>query len=276
MFFSKYQGLGNDFIFFNGFTNNILPEILTPGKIVEITRPKYGVGADGVIILLPSDEADISMRLFNADGGEAELSGNGLRCAALFAREQKLTIKTQFIIKTGGGLNKVRIESANTVSVWMPLPEFRRESIPMTGEGLCLMEALEFAGEKYTASALAVGNPHCILFGNFSDEQKRKLGPVIESSHYFPRRVNVQFAKVISDLEIELTTFERGVGFTDACGTGSTAVVCAAVKLGMVKLNTPVDVVQKGGTLSVLIKEQFEEVILTGEAKKVFSGEIDL
>lgn len=275
--FSKYQGLGNDFILFD--STQAHPDILdrlTPEKIEPLCRTKYGIGGDGIIILTRSSQADFGMRLFNADGSEAELSGNGLRCLALFIRDEKLSSKRRMEIKTGGGINPVELLADNTVRVGMPRPEFRREHIPMTGNGDCIDMKLKFTGETFIATALAVGNPHCVLFGDFTLDEVLRLGPVIENSAYFPSRVNAEFASIADNGSIELTVFERGVGVTDACGTGATAAACAAIKTGRLDFETPIIVRQKGGDLEITASKNFTEIYLTGKAERVFTGEISL
>jgi len=275
--FSKYHGLGNDFILFDAVEQHPdLPGRLSKEKIQWLCTPKYGVGADGIIVLTKSKEADFGMRLFNADGSEAELSGNGLRCLALFIRDRGLTTEKHLRIKTGGGINTVEIMPGGRVRAGMPRPEFRREHIPMTGSGECAGQELLFDGEFFQATALAVGNPHCVLFGKYSLEEIVRWGPIIENSEYFPSRGNVEFASLAGDGGSDLTVFERGVGVTDACGTGATAAVCAAIKTGKLKFDRPVSVRQKGGDLEIQAAEDFEQVFLTGEAAAVFSGEIDL
>ncbi|MBC8277599.1 MAG: diaminopimelate epimerase [FCB group bacterium] len=275
--FSKYHGLGNDFILFDAVEQhpNLLDSLSTD-KIQWLCTPKYGVGGDGIIVITPTDEADFGMRLFNADGSEAELSGNGLRCLALFIRDRGLTSEKHLRIKTGGGINTVEIMPGGRVRAGMPQPDFRREHIPMTGSGECVGQELLFDGKFFLVTALAVGNPHCVLFGKFSLEEILRWGPVIENSEYFPSRVNVEFASLTEDGGIDLTVFERGVGVTDACGTGATAAVCAAIKTGKLQFDRPVTVRQKGGDLEIIATDEFEQVFLTGEAAAVFSGEIEL
>ena len=275
--FSKYHGLGNDFILFDAVEQHPdLLNFLSEEKIQRLCTPKYGIGADGIIVLTKSEEADFGMRLFNADGSEAELSGNGLRCLALFIRDRGLTTAKRLKIKTGGGINTVEILADERVRAGMPRPDFRRDHIPMTGGGECVDQELLFDGEFFQATALAAGNPHCVLFGKYSLEEILHWGPIIENSEYFPSRINVEFAALTGDGGIELTVFERGVGVTDACGTGAAAAVCAAIKTGKLQSGRPVTVRQTGGDLEILAENNFKNVYLTGAAALVFSGEIEL
>lgn len=275
--FQKYQGLGNDFILLDAAKNE--SEILaglTPEVIAYLCRRKYGIGADGIILLTSSDAADFAMRLFNADGSEAEISGNGLRCLTLFANDLKLTDKPVFTIQTGSGTNQVEILNTNTVRVSMPRPVFDGAKIPMLGYETCIAADVTIAGRNFNVTALSLGNPHCVLFDEFSGEEIRHWGPIIETSQLFPRRTNVGFAKILKDNIIELTEWERGVGLTDACGSGATAVVCAAVKSGKIPYDTEVTVLQIGGKLVIKAARDFQAVSLTGEAKRVYSGEVTL
>jgi diaminopimelate epimerase len=216
------------------------------------------------------------MRLFNADGGEAELSGNGLRCLALFIKELGLSGKKDLTIETIGGKTKLELLENNRVRVWMPKPIFERKLIPMIGEGECVEEELDFSGGKFNVTALSLGNPHCVLFGDFNLSQVLKWGTIIESSKYFPRHTNVEFAYLLHEDRIRLMVFERGVGLTDACGSGACAVTIAGIKTGRLRFDTPITIMQKGGDLLVKVTLDFKDVILEGEARKVFEGKVDV
>ena len=275
MNFQKYHGLGNDFIMVNaiGDENSVL-NYLTKDKIVSLCRTKYGIGADGIILLKSSKTAEFGMRLFNSDGSEAELSGNGLRCLSLFIRELGLNSTDKFNIETGGGLTTVEIVSANRVKVRMPSPTFKPNEIPFAGTGECIDEEREFNGHTFKITVLSIGNPHCVIFEYQNREEAERLGPVIENSPLFPKRTNVEFVEVISADRIKAMVFERGAGITDACGSGSCASVIAGIKTGRLKFNQPVNVEVLGGELKVTVSDDFKEVILEGEAVKVFEGKI--
>jgi len=273
--FHKYQGLGNDFILFDAVNKEAeLLAALSPSVVQSLCRRKYGIGADGIILLTSSEQADFAMRLFNADGSEAELSGNGLRCLALFAHNKKLTGESCFTIQTGGGVSQVEIINAATVKVEMPSPEFECDKIPMLWGNTFIEQKATFAGGAFKATALAVGNPHCVILSKFSLKEIYHWGPIIEKSPYFPKGVNVGFAEVKSADTMELRVWERGVGLTEACGSGAAAAVCAAVKTGRIACDRPVSVIQKGGELTILVTQGFKSVHLSGEAVFVFSGEI--
>lgn len=275
--FHKYHGLGNDFILFNSNSDEgRLPEWLTPQKIQYLCRRKYGIGGDGVIVLASSVKADFYMKLFNADGSEAELSGNGLRCLALFIKELGLCSDKSFTVETSGGLNRLEIVGDNRVRVWMPKPSYQPKDIPILDTDICVERKMKFGGEIFTITALSIGNPHCVIFNDFNIVDAEKWGSVIEESGYFPQRTNVEFARVFGKDRIGVIVWERGVGITDACGSGACAAAIAAVKTGRLEFNKMTTVEQIGGSLKVIIGENFQEVILEGEAVKVFEGKVDL
>ncbi|NQS98984.1 MAG: diaminopimelate epimerase [candidate division Zixibacteria bacterium] len=275
--FHKYQGAGNDFIVFNSMNDEGgLPNWLTPQKVQYLCRRKYGIGGDGVILLTGSEKAEVGMRLFNADGSEAELSGNGLRCLALFVRELGLCFENPFTVETGGGVNRVEIAVDDRVKVWMPKPKFQPEDIPILDSDECVDRKKEFGGDNFTITALSVGNPHCVIFNDFNIDDARKWGWEIEKSEYFPRRTNVEFARVLEQDRIRVVVWERGVGITDACGSGACAAVIAGIRTGRLEFDRPVTVEQVGGNVLVTVSGDYRAIILEGEAEKVFEGEVDL
>jgi diaminopimelate epimerase len=277
LYFHKYHGLGNDFILIDAFAREKeILKSLNRSTIVELCKRKYGIGADGIILLTKSTRADFGMKLFNADGSPAEISGNGLRCLALFIAELKLNSAPDFSIETGGGVNRVEITGDNMVKVQMPRPNFDCEAVPMLSVGYCIEREWDFAGEQFAITALSVGNPHCVIFGNSELEFAEKWGPIIESDPVFPKKVNVEFAEMLSKDSIKLVAFERGVGITDACGSGATATVCSAIKTGRAEFDTSTTVSQIGGDLTITATKDFQEIILEGLAVKVFSGNAEL
>ena len=276
MNFQKYQGLGNDFIIVNCLKEGGEgKERLTTEDIARFCHRKYGIGADGIILLERSEGADYRMRLYNSDGSEAEISGNGLRCLALYINDNGIDGRKGLLIETGGGYTRTELAGGNRVRVWMPRPIYERERIPMIGEGECVDSELDFGeGGKFKVTALAVGNPHCVIFGAFTKREVQELGPVIEKSSYFPQRVNVDFVKVMSPDRIKAEFFERGVGITEACGSGACASVIAGIKTGRLKFDLPVTVEMAGGELIVTVKKGYSEIILEGEAERVFEGAV--
>lgn len=275
--FHKYHGLGNDFIMVNAIDREAeILRRLTRDKITSLCRTKYGIGADGIILLKTSEESDFGMRLFNSDASEAELSGNGLRCLALYIRELDLNRSRRFSIETGGGSTQVEIVADDRVKVWMPTPVFDSKQIPFAGEGECIDCELEFEGRTFRATVLSIGNPHCVVFESFGITGALEWGPVIENAEYFPQRTNVEFVEVKSPDRIRAIVYERGARITEACGSGACAAVAAGIKTGRLGFNHPVTVETLGGELTVTISKDYTEVILEGEAKKVFEGSVEL
>lgn len=273
--FSKYQGIGNDFILIDATGSNAsVISGFTSDTIKTLCRRRYGIGADGIIFLTESVEADFGMKLFNSDGSSAELSGNGLRCLALFTRETNNSDKKEFSISTDGGVGAIKVLDDNIVRVEMPPPKFNRSDIPMRGEGECVEEELIVDDRTFIITALSTGNPHCVIFDDFAADDIENYGPKIESHKIFPERVNAGFAEILSPDSMKLTVFERGACITDACGSGAAAAVCAGIKTGRFSFNSEVKVLQRGGELTLLVTDEFAKVYLTGEALKVFSGEV--
>lgn len=278
MDFQKYQALGNDFILIETIgREKEIEEQLTPDIKVKMCKTKYGIGADGIILLESSKTADYKMKLYNSDASEAELSGNGLRCLALFIKYNGISNQDSLNIETDGGITKVQIINDSRVKVWMPNPVFDRSRIPMTGEGECVDCELQFAdGSSQQATVVSVGNPHCVIFKPVEVADALEKGPMIEKSKYFPNRVNVEFVEVYDKSHVRAIFYERGAGITEACGTGSCALVAAGIKTGRLQSDIPVKVDTLGGELLVTIREGFSETILEGDAEFVFEGKIDI
>lgn len=275
MRFHKYHGLGNDYVLLNGLEET-LSESHLPQLAKTICNRRTGVGSDGLLIIGPSDQGDFSMRMYNPDGTEAEMCGNGIRCLAKFAYDHDLTNKLEMAIETLAGVRRVFVVPtegrARTIRVEMGRPVFDREKIPMTGTGDPFEQKLELGGRELEVQCLSVGNPHCIVFvDSVDDEAVAEIGPKIEWHRVFPNRINVQFAQVLGPGEIRLRTWERGAGETLACGTGACAASVAAMKLGHV--SSPVTVHLRGGDLKVEWSPG-SEILMTGPAVEVFSGKL--
>jgi diaminopimelate epimerase len=270
--FWKMHGLGNDYIVIDNTDGKL--QCHNMGDLAKILcQRKFSVGADGLIVACKSEVADVKMRIFNPDGSEAEMCGNGIRCLAKFCYENNIVEKKTFNIETLAGIKKVWL-SANgevkDVMVDMGEPSFERKAIPMIGEGECINEVLEVDGEVYRATCLSVGNPHCVVFvDNVGSVPLEKIGPKIENHEAFPKRVNVDFVQVLSAREIKVRVWERGVGETLACGTGACASVVASCVLG--KTEKKVKVHLLGGSLQVFYNGR---IFMEGPAAKVFAGEL--
>ncbi len=265
--FKKYHGLGNDFIVLDGRAET---PALRPEHVRALCDRHRGIGADGVLSLQTGQQALYRMVLHNADGSPAEVSGNGLRCFALFLRDIGEDISGSIRIETGPEISEVEIVQDNHVRVQMPRPNFHVEP-PMKPK----TQRLDVAGQSFEVLLLSVGNPHCVIFGPLRDEIfVRTYGPLIEKDNIFPAGTNVEFAHIISRNSCQLTVWERGAGLTLACGSGAAATVCAGAILGKLQTGAPVTVIQNGGDLDVTVSPDFSQVTLEGPAQFVFSGEI--
>lgn len=271
--FTKMQAFGNDYIYVDA----IHQQIKEPGILAKnISDRHFGVGADGLVLICPSEKCDFRMRIFNPDGTEAEMCGNALRSTAKFAYFHKLTDKTQFEIETLGGVKQVQlfVENGEVVNIHAKIgkPEFRAKLVPViTEKDSFINQRLEVLDQVFQASALSWGNPHTVIFVEDVDGfDVHTYGPAIEHSHSFPRRTNVTFAQIVDESHIKIREWERGTGETLGCGTGCSSAVVFASLLG--KCGRVVDVEQIGGVLH--IEWDGDDVIhMTGPSHVVFQGE---
>lgn len=282
--FSKMHGLGNDYIVFDESEKIIIPEEKKPEIVEEICRRGFSVGADGVIFVTPAntEDADIRFRIFNSDGSEAEMCGNGIRCFAKYVYENEILNSNEMLVETGGGIKEVNLDVegreviASTVD--MGVATFKTSEIPMiSDEDEFLDSELIVDGKSIKMTVVNVGNPHAVIFTeNIEDIELHKIGPLIENHPAFPQKTNVHFVNIINRNEIEMITWERGAGFTLACGTGATSCVIAGFKLG--KLDEEVEVHLPGGELLIIVYEMGGEVriFMEGEAILVFDGVMEL
>ena len=273
MRFWKMHGLGNDYIIIDDRDEKI--SVKQAASLAErICERRFSVGADGLLLVLGSKVADTKMRIFNADGSEAEMCGNGIRCFAKYCYENGIVPKQEFIVETLSGLKRVWLtldkSEVDTVKVDMGAPNWQRSSLPMVGSGKCINEDLAVDGEVYKITCLSMGNPHCIIFVDEVDDfPVEQVGPEVENHKAFPKRTNVSFVQVQNQNELKVRVWERGCGETLACGTGTCAAVAAANRLGKVGNKVAVHVL--GGELQV---EVTETLFLTGEVEKVFEGKL--
>lgn len=271
--FTKLHGIGNDYIYINA----IKHPVENPKKLaIAMSNRNFGVGSDGLILILPSDKADFTMRMFNADGSEAEMCGNGIRGFAKYVYDHGLTKKTTIAVETLAGIKQVRCIVKNgkvhTVTVDMGEPILLRDKIPMLGNpGTVIEEDLHVDGVKFSITAVSMGNPHVVIYvedvKNFPVE---KYGPMIENHELFPKRTNVEFVQIVTGKEVIQRTWERGSGETLACGTGASAVTVAGVLTE--KTDRRLKVHLKGGDLSIEWNNKDNHVYLTGTAEEVFEG----
>ena len=274
--FWKMHGLGNDYILIDNRDGKLDGKDL--GKVAKnLCRRRFSVGADGLLLLYDSSVADVKMRIFNADGSEAEMCGNGIRCLAKYCFVNNVTDKTELRIETLAGIKTVWLNvedgTVRSVTVNMGSPILERRMIPMAGEGKCIDEELEVEGEKFKITCLSVGNPHCVIFmDNVDAFPVEKIGPKIENHPAFPNRTNVEFAQLIRNNEMKIRVWERGVGETLACGTGACAAVVAANLTG--KASGKCIVHLRGGDLN--IEYMNNRILMRGAAEKSFEGILDL
>lgn len=271
MKFWKMQALGNDYVVIDNRDEKIgTPEAAKLAK--KLCEQKFSVGADGLLLVSNSKKAEVKMRIFNADGSEAEMCGNGIRCFAKYCYEKEIVKKKEFNVETSAGIKTVWLtiekDTVNAVKVDMGAPNWERKSLPMQGEGTCIECALLVDDEPTRVTCLSMGNPHCVIFvDNVDDCAVEYTGPIIEEHAAFPKRVNVGFAQIISKDEMKLRVWERGCGETLACGTGTCAAVAAANKLK--KVGNKVTVHLRGGDLQIEIGTT---MLMTGPAEKVYQG----
>jgi diaminopimelate epimerase len=279
MKFTKLQGLGNDFVMLDA----IGKDRDWSRMAKAICRLHFGVGADGLLILLNSETADFKMRVFNPDGSEAEACGNGLRCFVRYLIEQGLVSGDAFSIETMAGIRAARLVgdgSLSLVQVGMGKPEFNPKNIPVNAEAgkgklfdiMLGNYPLEMSGKKLLLNFISMGNPHAVCFIDepVADFPLKNIGPAVEKYKIFPHGVNFEVARVISRTRIEMRVWERGAGETLACGSGACAVAIAAQLLGL--CDSKVDISLQGGMAEVKWNKK-EEAFLTGPAEKVFTGE---
>lgn len=272
MKFTKYSGLGNDFILVNGFKEKIKNPFAAAQKLCD---RHLGIGADGLVLVLPSQTADLCMKIYNSDGSEAEMCGNASRCVPLFAIKEGITNQTSLTLETLAGPIKTEIKDLQLglVSVDMGIPRLLRGQIPMTGDptDTAVDVPLEVGGAVRYGTAVSMGNPHFVMFGpDVEHALVRELGPQIENHPAFPAKTNVEFVSVVDPQTLRMRVWERGAGITRACGTGACASVVAAVING--KTGRKVTVKLDGGDLYIDWPEQ-KNIFMTGPAEEIFDGE---
>jgi diaminopimelate epimerase len=284
--FTKMHGLGNDYLLVDAMKDGP-PEAKLPAIAKALSDRHFGVGSDGLILVEPSRVADFRMRVFNSDGSEAEMCGNGVRLFAKFVYERGYTRQRgegrlpELEIETLAGIIRPRLRlSGNEVTevrVDMGEPRLRRSAIPMKGpdQERVVGERLRVLGQRFEITAVSMGNPHCVMFVENVDRAKvGEIGPAIERHDLFPKRTNVEFAQIVGDGEIKMRVWERGVGETLACGTGASAVVVAGVLTGLSPRKATVHL--RGGDLKVHWNQEDNHVFIEGPAEEVCTGETRL
>lgn len=275
--FTKMHGAGNDYIYINCFEETVKnPEKLA----IKVSDRHFGIGSDGLILISPSDKADFKMNIYNADGSEGMMCGNGIRCVSKYVYDNGMTDKDEITVETRSGIKliKMNVENGKVVSarVNMGEPILEAEKIPTKFDGENVIRQKLTIGEKeYEVTCVSMGNPHCIVYvDDVKDIDLEKIGPKFENNEMFPERINTEFVHVVSDTELDMRVWERGSGETLACGTGSCAVTVASVLCGYCKRNTEIKINLLGGTLTDIWTDG-GDVYMTGPAATVCTGEIE-
>jgi len=278
MKFTKMQGAGNDYVYVNCFEETVE----NPQQVaIQVSNRNFGIGSDGLILIMPSEKADVRMRMFNSDGSESEMCGNGIRCVAKYAYDHGIVTKKEITAETGAGILTLQLVSGDDgkivkVRVNMGAPRLSRAEIPMAGDASAkvVSEELTILDRTFKITCASMGNPHCVIFvDDVENFPVTTYGPLIENHELFPRRTNVEFVQIYSRSEVRQRTWERGAGETLACGTGSSAVMAACVLNGLTEKSIINHL--SGGDLEM---EWAEDgcIYMTGAAVEVFAGEIRL
>lgn len=279
MKFTKMQGIGNDYVY----VNCLKEEVKNPSETAKIVSDRhFGIGSDGLILICPSEQADFRMAMYNADGSEGAMCGNGIRCVGKYVYDYGLTDKTQISVETKSGIKylDLTIEDGKAVKIRVNMgkPERCAKKIPiLTDKEEVKSEKIEAAGKTWEMTGISMGNPHAVVpyDGDLETMEIEKIGPQFEHHSCFPDRVNTEFIKVLDDHTVQMRVWERGSGETLACGTGACAVAVASLWNQWVK-EGPVTVKLLGGDLTIEWDRQEDLVYMTGPAEIVFEGEIHL
>jgi len=275
MKFTKMHGAGNDYVYVNLFEETVPEDVAD--LAIAISDRHTGVGSDGLILIEPSEIADARMRMFNADGSESEMCGNGIRCVAKYVYDHGIAVKEEMKIETGAGVLALTLfpeeDKVKQVRVNMGRPILESQQIPTTLKGDPPVNSELVVGDKkLDVTCISMGNPHCITFvDELNDEWVHGVGPQIETHPAFPNRVNAEFIQVVSPSEFIMRVWERGSGETMACGTGACAVAVAGVLTGRTERKVLAHL--PGGDLQLEWSQETDEVFMTGPATEVFSGE---
>ncbi|WP_077624955.1 diaminopimelate epimerase [Sediminibacillus massiliensis] len=275
--FTKMHGLGNSYIFLNVFDYEVEEELLA-NLAIDVSDMNTGIGSDGLILIHPSEQAEVGMRIFNKDGSEGRNCGNGLRCVAKYAYEHGLVKNKNFQIETKAGNVSAEVQEkdgiVHEVIVDMGSPLLSREEIPMVGEASSQVvgETFEVSHHPLEVTAVSMGNPHAVFFVDSIEEAPlQELGPLITNDARFPEGVNVEFVEILSDTEMHFRVWERGSGITQACGTGACAAVVAGILNGFIQRDEEVVVHLSGGDLTITWASD-NKVWMQGKAETTISG----
>lgn len=279
MKFTKMQGIGNDYVYVDCFQETVN----NPSAVAKFVSDRhFGIGSDGLILVKPSDVADCEMDMYNLDGSQGAICGNGIRCVAKFAYDKGIVHKKNISVATKSGIKYLELTVKNnkvsSVKVNMGSPILNAKTIPVVSEKEQVINEPLIVNEKtYHITAVSMGNPHAIVYmDDVENLDIAEIGPAFENHINFPDRINTEFVKVIDRHTLQMRVWERGSGETLACGTGACAVAVASTLNGLVDEDVPVTVKLLGGDLEILWNRQENLVYMTGPATTVFEGEIDL
>lgn len=280
MKFTKMHGIGNDYVYINCFEEKIVPEEMIDDIIAMSDRHK-GIGSDGVIFIMPSEVADARMRMFNADGSEGKMCGNGIRCVGKYVYEHGISHNNPLRIETASGIKTLNLEvvqsNVESVTVDMGIPILDSKLIPVD---LDMEQVINYPlvvnNQEYLITCVSMGNPHCVIFTEGIDYLNlEKIGPLFENNPVFPERINTEFVEIIDDKTMKMRVWERGSGETLACGTGASASVVAAIYNNVFTRDQEIKVILKGGELYITLTSD-NHVFMRGSATEVFTGEYKL
>ncbi|WP_448903214.1 diaminopimelate epimerase [Eubacterium sp.] len=277
MKFTKMEGCGNDYVYVNGFEE----KIDNPNEVaIAVSDRHFGIGSDGLIIINPSEVADFKMCMYNADGSEGKMCGNGIRCVAKYVYDFKLTDKDVITVETLSGIKTLKLNVENgkvkTVRVNMGAPILECDKVPVKyDDEKMINKPVKVDGKTFNITCVSMGNPHAVTFINDIDNLEiEKIGPKFENNEIFPDKVNTEFIQIIDKNTVKMRVWERGSGETFACGTGACASVVASVLNGLTENKVTVKLL--GGDLEIEYNQDENTVYMTGPARVVFAGEYDI
>lgn len=277
MKFTKMEGLGNDYVYVNCFQE----KVENPSEVaIRVSDRHFGIGSDGLILIKPSEVADFCMEMYNADGTQSEMCGNGIRCVGKYVYDYGLTTKKSISVETLAGIKYLDFEIENDkvvmITVNMGKPELVPEKIPVRStKEILVKEPIEVCGKTYEMTCVSMGNPHCIVFVDDTEAfPLEEVGPHFEQHEMFPNRVNAEFIQILDRKTVNMRVYERGTGETMACGTGACASTVACILNGLTENEITLHLL--GGDLRVRWDREEDTVYMTGPAKVVFDGEIEL
>lgn len=277
MKFTKMEGCGNDYVYVNGFEE----KIDNPNEVaIAVSDRHFGIGSDGLIIINPSEVADFKMCMYNADGSEGKMCGNGIRCVAKYVYDFNLTDKDVITVETLSGIKTLKLNVENgkvkTVRVNMGAPILECDKVPVKyDDEKMINKPVKVDGKTFNITCVSMGNPHAVTFINDTDNLEiEKIGPKFENNEIFPDKVNTEFIQIIDKKSVKMRVWERGSGETFACGTGACACVVASVLNRLTENKVTVKLL--GGELEIEYNQDENTVYMTGPARVVFTGEYDI